>query len=194
MKQRAVYWRDGDAPVDVASKPWSLDAGSERITEGAPRYCYRSAVQNLLDGSERVWEGCLEHGDLPELTTRPASRAEIASDTERCADPPEGYEKEWCDQSTLACQREFKPMQLNCEGVSKRCKPKPESEDPVADAGAPSGDAGEPRKARTRAARDSGCNVSDGPSGGSSPLLLLATAFAAAALRRRMRASALMTS
>jgi MYXO-CTERM domain-containing protein len=189
LKRRAVYWRDGEAPVDVSSRAWSLDQGSKRITEGATRYCFRTAVQNLLDGSERVWEGCMEHGDLPELTTREASREEVARDTEGCAEPPAGFEKEWCEQSTLACERDYaKPAQSDCENVARRCAGLQERDDRADDddAGSPDGDVGEPRDLRASGAR-SGCNVAVGPHGSSSPLLVLATAFAAAALLRRKR-------
>ncbi|HKU41485.1 MAG TPA: hypothetical protein VJR89_25185 [Polyangiales bacterium] len=187
LKRRSVYWREGEAPPDLHSKPWSLGEPEPRFTEQAVRYCYRSGVQNLLDGSERVWEGCLEHGDLPPLDTREAARAEVMPETEQCAEPPAGYENEWCEQSMLACQREYtKPSPADCENVAKRCAAMPEPADDE-DAGASEDDPPESRRARRPAPRYSGCSVPVGPTGGSPQLLLLA-ALAAAAILRRKRA------
>jgi hypothetical protein len=123
LKRRSVFWRKGDAKPELTSKPWRLYGETGRFTETAEAYCYSHAVQNLMDGSERVWEGCLEHGDLPALVSRELSPQQIGEATVTCLEPPEGLEREWCEQSMLYCRGDRSPRltQSDCDNVASRC-------------------------------------------------------------------------
>lgn len=172
-KEKAVFWREGDEQPDLASMPWGLDAGRQRFDEQAARYCYRVAAHNLLDGSEREWEGCLEHGDLPALEAHDRDDELIAKETARCSEPPSGLENEWCEQSLIACREGVQPPPSFCENVEKRCSESSDASN-MADAG----------DEQTR--RKSGCSMAPAPSTGA-PWLLLSAALALFALRRRRR-------
>jgi len=165
LKQKVVYWRDGDAPADLAAEEWKLDIGQQRFDDQAERYCYRVAVHNLLDASEREWEGCREHGDLPALEAHERDDEAIARETQKCSEPPEGLEQAWCEQFLIACQDESTPSQVDCEEVSRRCSEQPKAAPPPPAAG---------------------CSVHQAPT--TPPLTLpLTAAFALLALRRRKK-------
>jgi len=185
LKRRTVRWRDGDERPDLASTAWVVSEPDARVTEQATRYCYHSAVHNLLDGSEREWEGCLDHADRPALETLDASPEQLADEVGRCKEPPAGLEKTWCEWSTLACQRESgMPQQSDCENVAKRCAADAE------DAGTDDANHGA-HLAGARAARDSGCSVTRGANGSSAMawwLVSTAIALVTRCARRRIRA------
>ena len=187
LKHRTVFWRDGDAKPELASKPWSLRSEIGRFTETAERYCYSYAVQNVMDGSERVWEGCLDHGDLPALESRDRSPEEIGAATFICLEPPEGLEREWCEQSARLCSGERipRPTEEDCDNVASRCAAYEDGEDESADPDAGT-DSPDPRPARKHdwGEADRGCSI-HGPTDARSQPLLFATAIAALLLRRR---------
>jgi MYXO-CTERM domain-containing protein len=175
VKAKAVFWRKGDAPGDLESAAWGLYLGRQSFEEQAPHYCYRAAVQNLLDGTEREWEGCLEHGDLPALETRERDPELISQETIKCLEPPAGLETEWCKQSLMSCEQQGELPQNQCEPVRQRCS---EQEPTDADAGA----------GASKPSRNGGCSVPHTSSKGSPRLLLLAS-LALLALRARRRAA-----
>jgi len=190
LKTRAVFWREGEPKPELTSKPWSLYPEAGRFTEPAEGYCYRYAVQNVIDGSERVWEGCLQHGELPALESRERSPQEIGEETVRCLEPPEGLEREWCEQSTVYCSGDRYPRlaQSDCDNVASRCAAFGERDDEPIDVDAGT-DTPEPRRAqkpRWSAAGDRGCSI-HGRTGAQPPLLLLLAAATTVVILRRRR-------
>lgn len=114
-------FRVGSDGIDPAT-PWSWNGAQVRFeldpTENTA--CYVLELKRLADDSVQSFgERCIEQPDTftPGLHTTPDE--DISTVLEICDEPPDGYEKAWCDARLPVC--ESSPDEPWCGDMAERC-------------------------------------------------------------------------
>jgi MYXO-CTERM domain-containing protein len=114
-------FRVGQDRIDPAT-PWSWDRGDTRVELDAAEtsFCYVLELKRLVDDSVQTFASrCVER---PEAFTPGLHRTpdeDIARVLRGCEDPPDGYEKAWCEARRETC--ETSPDEPWCPDFAARC-------------------------------------------------------------------------
>lgn len=118
-----VIWSADGAVVEQQrlEEPFAV-----RLFDGSPAsVCYELFALSLVDGTEQRLRAECHTVDRSQIGERAELHGEIAWTLRSCIEPPEGYEREWCDEFVAERRRGacHDKARAACASALERCPP-----------------------------------------------------------------------